>query len=363
MAQLPGDTEALATEQGLLRYHRAFSSFKDLLHVAFAYSLLDMSLRTLAPWAAEQKICKPISDVGMMKQLHRMGPCLTKLLAQTLQKRIGPASLPPGIVLVDSTSFARVGSKKVDWRVHLLWHASSGLSLDIKVVPATVGEPTCPSLIRSGDLLVADRHYCRQRTFATLHKEGTAFLIRASRNVPLLDETGKRVALKSFFPTRTMRAGTLRAFQVWLKEGETTFPARLIVIRNTEEAFQRARKKMLRKKTSKGVKQPDSPDALEAAHYTCLLTTIPAKQATDAQVATLYRTRWQIELCFKRWKSLLDLTHLRAQKPGLAETYILTKLLAAVLMEEALRQASFSPWGSDSVVCDREKTKCVRQAF
>ena len=96
----------------------------------------------------------------------------------------------------------------------------------------------------------------------------------------------------------------------------------------------------------------ETPEALLAAQYVCLLTTVPTSQATAEALANAYRYRWQIELCFKRWKSILHFDNLRA-RGELAQTYILTKLVAALLIEETLHQASFSPWGAGSVSAPR----------
>ena len=58
----------------------------------------------------------------------------------------------------------------------------------------------------------------------------------------------------------------------------------------------------------------------------------------------LYRARWQIELGFKRLKSLGDLDGLRAADPELARTWLLAQLIAAVLSEDLASQlAGFSP--------------------
>jgi len=60
----------------------------------------------------------------------------------------------------------------------------------------------------------------------------------------------------------------------------------------------------------------------------------------------LYRLRWQIEIAFKRLKSLLRIDELRAFDPVLAQTYLLAKLLAAVLVDAVRTQGpDFSPYG------------------
>jgi Transposase DDE domain len=62
------------------------------------------------------------------------------------------------------------------------------------------------------------------------------------------------------------------------------------------------------------------------------------------QALELYRGRWQIELVFKRLKSILQLGHLRKIDPDSAISWIEGKLFVALLLESLLRQAeSFFP--------------------
>lgn len=55
------------------------------------------------------------------------------------------------------------------------------------------------------------------------------------------------------------------------------------------------------------------------------------------QVADCYRLRWQIELAFKRLKSLLHLDALRAKEPELAKAWIFANLLVAFLIDDIIQ--------------------------
>jgi hypothetical protein len=63
---------------------------------------------------------------------------------------------------------------------------------------------------------------------------------------------------------------------------------------------------------------------------------LPAKEWSAAEVLTLYRCRWHIELLFKRWKQLLAAHRLRCEHPERAVAGILAWLIAWVLQEEEL---------------------------
>ncbi|MEN6584797.1 MAG: transposase, partial [Sulfuricella sp.] len=86
------------------------------------------------------------------------------------------------------------------------------------------------------------------------------------------------------------------------------------------------------------------PETLEAAGYVIVLTTLmqPSAQA----IMELYRKRWQIELAFKRLKSLLQLGHLKKFDKDGAKAWLQGKLLVACLIETLILTAErFSPWG------------------
>ena len=60
--------------------------------------------------------------------------------------------------------------------------------------------------------------------------------------------------------------------------------------------------------------------------------------------AALYRLRWQIELAFKRLKSLMGLEEIDAREPRLARAAVCAKLILAILAESLLgRVLALSP--------------------
>jgi IS4 transposase len=69
---------------------------------------------------------------------------------------------------------------------------------------------------------------------------------------------------------------------------------------------------------------------------------VPAEVLTREQVWLLYRLRWQIELLFKRFKSLLGLGDLPAKQPNLARSWIFGKLILALLVEKTARELADS---------------------
>ena len=73
------------------------------------------------------------------------------------------------------------------------------------------------------------------------------------------------------------------------------------------------------------------------------------REYSAEQVADCYRLRWQIELAFKRLKSLLHLDALRAKEPELAKAWIFANLLAAFLIDDIIQPSlDFPPRSAGS---------------
>ena len=84
-------------------------------------------------------------------------------------------------------------------------------------------------------------------------------------------------------------------------------------------------------------------ETLEAAAHVLLLASLDPEDYPPARIGALYRLRWQVELAFKRLKSLLDLDALRARDKRLARAWIYTNLLAAFLIEDMARPPPARP--------------------
>jgi len=91
--------------------------------------------------------------------------------------------------------------------------------------------------------------------------------------------------------------------------------------------------------------EADQLATLEAAGYIFVFTTLGADVPATA-ILEIYRGRWQVELAFKRLKSLLALGHLKKVDPQGAKAWLQGKLLVAILIETLIALAErFFPWG------------------
>jgi len=77
-----------------------------------------------------------------------------------------------------------------------------------------------------------------------------------------------------------------------------------------------------------------------------VFTTLPVKAANAKQVLEGYRLRWQIELTFKRLKSIVQLGHVPKLDDQSSRAWLLGKLFVALLTQKLIQVGrATSPWG------------------
>lgn len=343
--------ERSAKEMGALRRKRGVRKASDLLRLALVYSLCGFSLRQTAAWAQVSGVAE-LSDVALLNRLRGASGWLGHLVAVKLAERAPPP--PPSssgdlrrLRLVDATCISRPGSSGTDWRVHLGFDLARVAIDSIELTEVSGGETLTRFDWAPNDVVLGDRGYAHRRGFHAVVDAGADFIVRLNwQNVPLLTADGMEFDVLHFL--RQLPDATVRDSEVFVapskKPDIPSFPARVVAIRKSEPAAAEARKKVLQERSRKS-RQVD-PRTLEAAGYLFVLTSLSAEQLSAADVLRLYRFRWQIELAFKRMKSLLALGDLPARDPPLARAFIYGKLLAALLLEDLTeRFLDFSPWG------------------
>jgi len=336
--------EASARDKGALLRRRVVRSAEALLRLALVYCC-GLSLRQTSCWARLQGLGE-ISQVGVMKCLRRSAAWLGFLVTAKLAERAECRQIQGfRLRLVDATTVSAPGSQGTDWRVHLGFDLGS-LSIDwVELTGAAGGESLSRFQIGPREVLIGDRGYAHVRGLWSVRQAGGEFLVRLNwQNLPLQSPEAESFSLLGAARSLSDTEVAEFAVQTVATRKVPGMPARVVMLRKSEEAARQARKKILQETRKKG-RQVD-PRTLEAAGYIFLLTSLPADQLKAAEVLELYRFRWQVELAFKRLKSLWDFGSVPVKDPDLARTYIYAKLLLAVLVEDLTQTLrTHSPWG------------------
>ncbi len=329
------DLEGTAKETKAIQRKRGITSAKDLLRLILFYATSDWSLRLVGAWALLNGIgC--LSDVAVLKRLRNSKQWIGKLVAILMQKRVAVLKRLPGVRLrvVDATTISIPGSQGSDWRIHLSFDLGN-LCLDgVEITDKYGGESLARFEAQNNEIVVADGAYPFASGMAPVLNAGAGLIVRINwRNVPVLGPEGQRFEIIPWLKTLT----TLSEKLIWMNTPQGWFPLRLIASPippdKLEEARRRTRLRHQRKQ------KPLNENTLLAAGFVLLLTNLPAETWSGQLILALYRMRWQIELCIKRLKSLLNFDHLRAKDPRVVQTYLLTKLLIAFLVEDLTHQA------------------------
>ena len=112
-----------------------------------------------------------------------------------------------------------------------------------------------------------------------------------------------------------------------------SFSGRVCAVRKNELAIRLAHRRLYRRSSKK--QMSTRPETLEFAKYVLVFTT--RSIGSTAEILQLYRMRWQIELAFKRMKSLAQLGHLPKHDGHSSCAWLYGKLFVALLAQKAIR--------------------------
>jgi len=335
LSQLPATYEQQARHSGAFVRARGLKCVGDLLRGLLAYVLCAPSFRHLGAWAVLIGLAN-LSHVAWQKRLRQARGFLLWLLIQLLAVPARPCPVEATrIILIDAPRLKEPGGTGDDWRVHLGYDLLAGRLLDVKVSDGHTAEGFTLFDLRVGDLVVADRGYCRRGQLAYVLRCGAHLVVRlAVWQVPLLDEHGEPFDV---LPWLIEQGSGQHCHSVAFTHAGRRFAGRLIACALPEEAAERARAKE-RKKASKQQRQLKA-ETVFLCGWLLLFTSLAANTWSDEQVLALYRARWQVELVIKRMKQVLKLAQLGGLTASTNEATIVARLLAWALVQEEVAQA------------------------
>jgi len=336
---LPDDYEALVKEHKVLetQYGEAkIKSADDLLHLILLHVGADLGLRQTVTLIGEGGGPK-VSHVTLHKKMRLAAPYLktlvgrlTAMSAETERGRWAGYEL----VVVDGTSFCSPGADNTDARIHVQLRLADLAVLSAVVEDYKVGESFKRFAWQPGQLALGDRGYANPPGVASVVEDGADVLVRVNRTaLPMYAPDGERVDVMAWL--RGLRGYLPRERPVTVRSENMEICGRLVAYRLPEAQAEKARAWVRREQGNKA-----SPTDLEAANYVVVFTTVPVERMSMSMCLELYRLRWQVELQFKRWKSLCHFDHLPNYRDDTILSWLAAKLLLAVMMQRMASGAS-----------------------
>jgi transposase len=201
------------------------------------------------------------------------------------------------------------------------------------------------SQIKKGDYIIADRGYSTTSGIHHVESRNAYVIVRVNTSIlTMLDFKGDNFSLLEKVQS-IKEAGSVKSWDILVPGKKEKFvQGRVCAIRKSNEAIKITHDKLRRNAQKKCHKL--KPETLEYAKYIIVFTNYPVDSFSAEEVLEWYRIRWQVELVFKRFKSIAQLGHLPKHSDDSSKAWLYGKLFVALLTNKLMEYAtSISPWG------------------
>jgi hypothetical protein len=211
------------------------------------------------------------------------------------------------------------------------------------------GESLLNYPVKAGDVIMADRAHGKRGQLAWLIDQKADAIVRISPTHFPLNDAGPEeeqgdLPFDWLGHLKKLKARKPSEWTVSFTHEHRNYTVRVCAVRKSLVAQKKALHDIEVEARKK--KRTVRPETLEYAKYVIVLTTLGSDVLDTKGVLEIYRSRWQVELAFKRLKSLLECGSVPKTDPASALAWMQGKLLEALLVEKLLEQSgAFSPWG------------------
>lgn len=354
LRMLPFNWRELAkTTEALKRRPKNFKDEETIMRLFFLHFGNGYSLRETITRARLSELAN-VTDVALLKRLRCSEGWLKALCIGLLRERgtqldqtIKTSSV--SLRIVDGTIVKEPGQTGSQWRIHYSLKLPELQCDYFKLVSAKgvgTGETFKQFPVKKGDCIVGDRAYSTTQGINYLHEQGAYSLVRvnsAALNFYLDNES--RFDVLAATNESLKNPLQCKEWHVKIKTDDSKLlDGRLCVVRKGMAAEEDAIRKIVKeaRKRQRIVK----PETLEYARYIVIFTTLPKEDFSLETVLEWYQVRWQIELAFKRLKSLIHLGHLPKYDEQSSRAWLYGKLLIGLMVEKLMSYSgSISPCG------------------
>jgi len=345
---LPADWEEIALKTNAMKGLKKDKSAKNLLRTLFIHFACGCSLKETVSRAKAAGIAD-LSSIAMFKRVIKCKDWLQSMCCNMLMERnLSKSKFSARLRLIDGCDVSEPGETGSRWRIHYSVSMPDAICDQFEITPvkgAGTGESLCRFEVKSGDILVADRGYSRAKDIAYVVEKGGDICVRLNyTSLPLLSSKGAAFPLVQSLK-KLNRPGDCAEWDVQIhdKDADRLMKGRICAVRKSPEAIRRAHKRC----AGKAQKNHNNLSAknLFVNEYVIVFTTLEKEQYPLAEILKIYRLRWQVELVFKRFKSLANLGHLPKQLAESSKAWLYGKLLVALLIEKIIASGGeLSPW-------------------
>lgn len=321
---------------------RELKEAKELMLICLNYLYGGLTLMELSGVALLKGY--KISDVALMEKLAHCSEWYKAIISEMQSPQIANYAKPKG--LEDYEFFANDGSNivpkgrgKKTFRLHYSINIFNLSTAQFKITDYKTGESLKNFKIQAKQVHIADRAYGTKTSIEHCLRNKGDIIVRLQKGAfTLYDAEKNKIVLTD--ELKKVTESNLLDYHCFFENAEKKLvPIRICAIRKTPENIKKTQIKIRRKESKKQIGM--SADAKFMNNFIVVATTLTQVGANE--ILEIYRYRWQVELYFKRLKSILCVGEVPNKKDEHIMAWLNGKMMTALLMEQLFAEVSFSP--------------------
>lgn len=342
MKEMPEGYKKACWETGGMDRRRGIQDEEELLtlcmYYAYGNSLIDTQNYALTTFGTN------ISDVGFMKRFKKCNEWIKWINQHMLQEKAEIYKIPEKIkgkkvIAVDASSITSKGAVKENWKLHYAVNIFSMTTEQFKITTESTGESLKNFELDKDYLVLADRIYATITGIENCNKAGADYILRIrNKAFKLYDKNGTEVVLTELL--KKVKRKSRDFYLYYMNSAKELKPIRFCVAQKTKEEKEFEQKNLRQKEKRKQIKI--SEETKFSNNYFFVVTSLDDSLSAE-EILKLYRLRWQVEMVFKRLKSILNLGSMPTKTPVSSEAWLNCKMLIALLIEKLMLSVAFSP--------------------
>jgi hypothetical protein len=168
--------------------------------------------------------------------------------------------------------------------------------------------------VECNDLVIRDLGYYAFPSFSNISSKGAFFISRLGSKTNVYEikkEKLQKLDFKALY-YEMKRHQLSRVFKDVLIGTEAKIPVRLVIELMPDAVYEQRMRKTCKLHKKKGYQTSEEYKFM--SRFNLFITNVPKEMLPDEVVSVLYRMRWQIELIFKIWKSVIGIHYTRKMK-------------------------------------------------
>ena len=342
--RLPQGYEQACMDTKAIERKREIKNPADLIKLVLLYLTGGFSQIEMSVISQELGIAN-ISDTAFLKRFAKCKNWILWIISQIIPMPIIEYEIPHSfknyiITALDASDVTEKGRSGRTFRLHYVFDIIKMCSLSYRITSQKVGETLLNFDIKKNWLILADRIYGTLTGIEYCLKSGANFIFRLKYNAfKLYDKDGNELDLLN--KLREITNDTARDIEVYVKLATLGLTKlRICAIRIPDEKLEKVERRNKHRDSKK--QQTTSPQALEMSKYVVVINALPYI-ITAKDIISLYRFRWQVEIYFKRLKSIMDFGNVPLRREDSIYTWLNGKLMVSLLIEQMISEVSFSP--------------------